>query len=100
MAQFSASSLVNSKRSLEKALRAHRSPRFKQAAFGVGGITLVIGAIREFCKNWGAVKTQLEKAIDFLRKHDQGQLAGALALIVSFFDTIAKICPFIPGSGK
>lgn len=91
-----AQDLDKSTKAIEKAIRAQRSPTVRTAAFGFGGIGAILGALREFCKNWKKIKPALNKAIAFLKKNGQKELAKILEKIVKFFDALSKVCRFIP----
>jgi hypothetical protein len=91
-----ASKLNTSSKRISKAIRAHKTARVKEATFGGGWITIIIGAIREFCRNWPSIKSELEKAEAFLRENEQPKLADSVRAILTFLGWIAKICPLIP----
>jgi hypothetical protein len=38
----------------------------------------------------------LEKAIEFLKKNGQHQVAAVLEALVGFLDSVAKVCKIIP----
>lgn len=88
--------LAKSTKAIEGAIRSHKTPRVRSLTFGMGGITLIVGAVREFCKNWPEVKKELEKIAAFLRQHNQDKAAGILEAITTFLGAVAKLCPFVP----
>ena len=89
-----ATSLDKSTAALNAAIREDR--KIGRSVKALGGIGAALAAIREFCKNWKNVRPILKKAIAFLKKNGQEQVAAVLEALVRFLDAVAKVCKIIP----
>jgi hypothetical protein len=87
--------LKASEKAIVAAIKEHKAPRARAAAFGVGGALVALKALREFCKNWPDIEKQLNKMIEALEQSNK-PLAVVLKGIKGFLGVIAKVCPLIP----
>jgi hypothetical protein len=88
--------LASSAAAIDDAIHEHEAARMRKLMFGMGWVSLLVGAVRYFCKNWPEMKAVLEKVVAYLREHDQDELAKVVEAIIGFLGTVAKVCPFIP----